>query len=65
MDDGKRVWVAHALDGYKLGRIVDLGADGLTVELVERPAGQKLTASFDSTFPADDYDNKDVDDNCE
>ena len=64
MDGGKKVWVAHALDGYKLGRIVDIGVDGLTVELVERPPGQRLSAPFDSTFPADEYDHKDVDDNC-
>ena len=65
MDDGKKVWVPHALDGYKLGRIIDIGVDGVTVELVERPPGQKVSASFDSTFPADEYDTKDVDDNCE
>ena len=64
MDDGKKVWVAHALDGYKLGRIVDLGADGVTVELLERPPGQKVSVPFDNAFPADEYDNKDVDDNC-
>ena len=64
MDDGSKVWVAHALDGYKLGRIIDLGADGVTVELLERPPGQRVSAPFDSTFPADEYDNKDVDDNC-
>jgi len=63
MDDGKKVWVADALDGYKLGRIVDLAADGITVELLDRPPGQKLSAPFDSTFPAEEYD-KDVDDNC-
>jgi len=64
MDDGKKVWVAHALDGYKLGRIVDLAADGVTVELLERPPGQKVSAPFNSTYPADEYDSKDVDDNC-
>jgi len=64
MDGGSKVWVVHALDGYKLGRIVDLGADGVTVELLERPPGQKLSAPFDRTFPADEYNDKDVDDNC-
>jgi len=65
MDGGKKVWVAHALNGYKLGCIVDLGADGITVELLhDRPPGQKISAPFDSTFPAEEYDDKDVDDNC-
>jgi len=64
MDDNRKVWVAHPLDGYKLGRIVDIGADGVTVELLERPPGQKINAPFDRTFPADEYDAKEVDDNC-
>ena len=28
----RKVWVAHATDGYALGRIVDIGADSLTVK---------------------------------
>jgi myosin-6 len=66
MDDGKKVWVPHPLDGFRLGRIVDIGSDGVTVELVDssRPSSQRVNASFDSTFPADEYDNKDVEDNC-
>lgn len=59
------MWVVHALDGYKLGRIVDIGADGVTVELLEKPPGQRLSAPFDSTFPAEELADKDVDDNCE
>jgi myosin VI len=66
MDDGKKVWIPHALDGFKLGRIVDIGADGAVVELLnERPGGQRVTAPFDRVFPADEYDDKHVDDNCE
>jgi len=65
MDDGKKVWVPHPVDGFKLGKIIDLSADGVTVEVLDRPAGQKLSAPFDRVFPADEYDNKDVDDNCE
>jgi len=65
MDDfGKKVWVPHPTDGFKLGKICDIGPDGITVEVLERPAGQKLSAPFDSVFPAEEYDNKDVEDNC-
>ena len=32
MDDGKKVWVPHPTDGFILGRIVDIGADTITVE---------------------------------
>jgi hypothetical protein len=28
----RKVWIAHAADGYALGRIVDIGADSLTVK---------------------------------
>lgn len=41
MDDGKKVWVPHPTEGYKLGRIVDIGADGITVEPFQTP-GQVL-----------------------
>ena len=37
MDGGKRVWVPHDLDGFKMGRIVDIGADGITVEPFDSP----------------------------
>lgn len=32
MDGGQRVWAPHPLEGYQLGEIVDVGADTLTVE---------------------------------
>lgn len=64
MDDGKKVWVPHPVDGFKLGRIIDIGAEEVTVEVLERPAGQKLSAPFDCVYPADDNEKKDVDDNC-
>ena len=37
MDGGKRVWVPHDLDGFKMGRIVDIGAEGITVEPFNEP----------------------------
>lgn len=64
MDETKKVWAPHPIDGFKLGRIIDLSPDGVTVEVLDRPSGQKLTASYDRVYPADEYDNKDVDDNC-
>lgn len=64
MDDGRKVWVPHPIDGYKLGRIVDIGAEGVTVEVGDKPSGgQKISAPFDRVFPAEEYD-KDVEDNC-
>ncbi|XP_052809072.1 unconventional myosin-VI-like isoform X2 [Mya arenaria] len=63
MDGGKKVWVPHATDGFKLGRIVDIGSEFITVEPFDAP-GSTLRALYDRTFPAEEYDNKDVDDNC-
>ncbi|XP_064629701.1 unconventional myosin-VI-like isoform X2 [Lineus longissimus] len=63
MDGGRKVWAPHPIDGYKLGQIVDIGPDGVTVEPFDSPR-QTITSSFDRVFPAEEYDNKDVDDNC-
>ncbi|XP_060551449.1 unconventional myosin-VI-like, partial [Ruditapes philippinarum] len=63
MDGGKKVWVPHATDGFKLGRIVDIGQEFITVEPFDAP-GTTLKAMYDRAFPAEEYDNKDVDDNC-
>nr|XP_034335577.1 unconventional myosin-VI isoform X2 [Crassostrea gigas] len=63
MDGGKKVWVPHATDGFKLGRIVDIGSDSIAIEPFDAP-GTTINAIYDRTFPAEEYDNKDVEDNC-
>ncbi len=45
MDDGKKVWVPHAIEGFKLGRIIDIGADAITVEPFDSP-GQVTVLYF-------------------
>ena len=37
MDGGKKVWVPHATEGFKLGRIVDIGSDDITIEPFDAP----------------------------
>jgi len=37
MDGDKKVWVPHPTDGFKMGRIVDIGADTITVEPFDTP----------------------------
>ena len=37
MDSGKKVWVPHPTEGYKLRRIVDIGSDTLTIEPFDAP----------------------------
>ncbi|XP_053396881.1 unconventional myosin-VI-like isoform X2 [Mercenaria mercenaria] len=63
MDGGKKVWVPHPTEGFKLGRIVDIGSEFITIEPFDAP-GTTLKAMYDRSFPAEEYDNKDVDDNC-
>ncbi|XP_064618049.1 unconventional myosin-VI-like [Liolophura sinensis] len=62
MDGGKRVWVPHPTEGFKLGRIVDISTNLITVEPFDAP-GTTINAIYDRTFPAEEYD-KDVEDNC-
>ncbi|XP_041352149.1 unconventional myosin-VI-like [Gigantopelta aegis] len=63
MDGGKKVWVPHPIDGFKLGRIVDIGSDSITIQPFDAP-NTTINAIYDRTFPAEEYDNKDCDDNC-
>ena len=60
----QQVWVSHPTDGYQLGQITDLTEDGATVQPLDtkRPP---VTVSYDRLYPAEQDDNKDVDDNCE
>ncbi|KAK2189542.1 hypothetical protein NP493_103g06048 [Ridgeia piscesae] len=60
MDGDKLVWVPHPTEGFTLGRIVDIGSDTITVDA----KGQSISAPYDRVFPCEEYDNKDVDDNC-
>ncbi|KAK2154661.1 hypothetical protein LSH36_261g02057 [Paralvinella palmiformis] len=63
MDEDKKVWVPHPVDGYTIGRIIDIGGDTVTVEPFNAP-GQSVVAVYNQVYPAEEYDNKDVDDNC-
>ena len=44
MDGGKidRVWVPDPVDGYRLGVVVDVGAESLTIKLQDAPQGVGL-----------------------
>ena len=37
MDGGKRVWVPHPIEGFKLGRIIDIGSDTISIEPFDAP----------------------------
>ena len=42
MDSDKKVWVPHPVDGFKLGKIVDIGSDTITVEPINMPGQVNL-----------------------
>ncbi|TNN80166.1 Unconventional myosin-VI [Liparis tanakae] len=63
MEDGKPVWAPHPADGFQLGMIVDIGADGLTIEPLNQK-GKTFLAFMSQVFPAEDDVNKHVEDNC-
>lgn len=58
-----RVWVPDAQEGFVLGQVIDLGMGEVTVQPVDS-AKKRITCSLERTYAADDYDEKDVDDNC-
>lgn len=58
------MWIPDAVEGFVEGTVVDLGLDEVTVEPLDRKKG-KVTATLDRVYPAEVYDSKDVDDNCE
>ncbi|KAF2360204.1 Myosin N-terminal SH3-like [Trinorchestia longiramus] len=60
-----KVWVTDPVQGFILGSIVDLNPEGVTVEPVTKQRNATpITVSYDRVYPAEDDDNKDVDDNC-
>ena len=50
MDDGKKVWVPHPMEGFKLGRIVDIGADSISVEPFDSPGQVGNVACYTSVI---------------
>ena len=64
MDEGRNVWVPDAVHGYIIGCIKDIGSDTITVEPTSTP-GKTVTAAYEQVFLSEEYQDKDVDDNCE
>lgn len=48
MDEDKTVWVPHPTEGFKKGKIVDIGSDAITVEPFDTP-GQVRNTSFEAS----------------
>jgi hypothetical protein len=50
MDGGKKVWAPHPIDGYKLGHILDIGPDGVTVEPFDSPRQVSISFIYHSLY---------------
>lgn len=59
---GRLLWAPHDVHGYALGKLLDIGTDTMTVELIE--GKERINARYDEVFPAEEDKQKDVDDNC-
>ena len=68
-----KVWLADGsgAEGFLLGRIVELAEDGPVVQPIVangaygyEPVGSAVQAAYDSVYPAEDEDSKEVEDNC-
>lgn len=64
MEGTQKVWVPDQVHGFVLASIVDLTSDGVQVQPVTR-GSKPITADYDRIYPAEEDENKDVDDNCE
>lgn len=63
MDGGKKVWVPDNEQGFRLGEIVDIGSNSITVQ-VDEPNAKAITAPYDRVFPSEKDNTRDFEDNC-
>ncbi|CAF3868719.1 unnamed protein product [Rotaria sp. Silwood1] len=61
LNDNKPIWIRDDEHGFLLGKIIDIGSDNVTVQLINNRTTKVVP--YDSIFQAEEYD-KDVDDNC-
>lgn len=65
--DSQLVWAPDPVNGYALGRVVDIGVGNLaSIVLASSKTSkvQKIECSIDQVFPAEIDLKKDYDDNC-
>uniref|UniRef100_A0A7E4VJX7 Myosin motor domain-containing protein n=1 Tax=Panagrellus redivivus TaxID=6233 RepID=A0A7E4VJX7_PANRE len=58
---GRAVYVPDSVDGYRLGELADANAESLRVAF---PDGSSVNVPHDSVLPAEDDQEKEVDDSC-
>lgn len=63
MEGTQKVWVPDQTHGFVLGNITDLTSDGVLVQPIAR-GSKPITSDYDRVYPAEEDDNKEVEDNC-
>ncbi|XP_028414571.1 unconventional myosin-VI-like isoform X2 [Dendronephthya gigantea] len=63
MDIAGFVWAPDSSHGFRLGRVVDLGSDTISVEPLDS-RGSAISAPYERVFQAEKDNEKDVEDNC-
>nr|XP_032836269.1 unconventional myosin-VI-like [Petromyzon marinus] len=66
MNGGRLVWAPDPVEGFRLGRIVDVGAETLTVEIAGScgDSAAVVVAPYPQVYPAEQDNNRDAEDNC-
>ncbi|XP_047128330.1 unconventional myosin-VI isoform X1 [Hydra vulgaris] len=62
-NENKSVWTPDGRNGFCLGRIVDIGSDAITLELIENPQ-KRVVAPYNRVYASEDDGEKDYEDNC-
>lgn len=62
-NDLKKVWAPDGRDGFKLGKVIDIGSDSISIELTGSN-GKVVKAPYKRVFAAEDDNEKDYNDNC-
>jgi myosin-6 len=62
MDNGKRVWAPDIVEGFKIGEVVDLSMETISVQPLDGSA--VIEAPHDSVHPAEEEGADHVSDNC-
>ncbi|XP_046847293.1 LOW QUALITY PROTEIN: unconventional myosin-VI-like [Xenia sp. Carnegie-2017] len=63
MDISGLFWAPDSVQGFRLGKVIDLGADTISVEPLD-DKGMAICAPYERVFPAEKDSEKDVEDNC-
>lgn len=60
----QKVWTTDTKEGFILGKYIDIGHNGEVTIIPNNSKYPSVKTHIDRVYPAEEYDNKDVPDNC-